>query len=1031
MLLKYRNNKHLFRIFLLSCNNKTDIMLKNPLLDIQSYEFEEVPFNQLMQNRIYNVLIVCSSYDYYLLEEDGRIDEQIFNEYMTLNLRYPPNFSHAYSAKSALKKLKTGNIDLVITWVDASVRSFEIAKEIKKVFPEIPIVALSHYSEELRKMIADKQSADIDFVFHWSGNIDIFLAIIKLVEDRMNAEKDINKVGVKAILLVEDSLRFYSQYIPLIYKVILKQTESYTHERLNEHRRMLSKRGRPKILLATNYEEGIELFQKYKESLLGIISDVTFFKDGEKNKKAGFYLLDYVRKFDKHFPVLLQSSEIDNKKVAIKANAKFLYKYSETLEQDIKKYIKKYFSFGDFEFWDPKINEIIGRAKDLKSFQKSLSITPLDSLIYHAKRNDFTKWLQSRALFPLAKLFSKIKYEDFDEEGSVLEFLIKSVKAYRIHKSRGVIAKFDKDYYDEYLVFSRIGDGALGGKGRGLAFIDQFLKRHRLANKFKDVTIAIPRTVVLSTEVFDIFMEEHDLFSYIAKNHDDKSILQTFISKPLPTNALEEIKAFLATSNTPIAIRSSSVLEDSLYQPFAGIFATYMVPNTNLEQLIEMVSIAIKSVMASAFYKDSKAYIKITEHSIEESKMAVILQEVIGKEYEDVYYPNISGVARSINVYPIGKEKTNEGIVNIALGLGEIIVGGGRTLRFSPYHPKKILQLSNPVTTLRETQKYFYGLDTNPDSYHVSTNEAVNKKKISLRKAKNHTSLKFVASTYDFQNDTIKPGVLHDGTRVLTFDNILKYNTFPLADILKELLRIGQREMQNPIEMEFAIKLDVPAGEPKIFSFLQIRPIVEQDNFTDLLSEDITISETIIYSESALGNGQYNNICDIVYVKPECFDKAKTEEIAIAVEKMNKTFEDTGKQYVLVGPGRWGSSDPWLGIPVKWPQISAAKVIVESGLEDFRIDPSQGTHFFQNLTSFKVGYLTINPFIDDGFFDVGYLNKQKAVYENEYIRHIRFKESLLIIIEGKTNKAVVYKEGYVIPNSDDIAIEEKPLEKFK
>ncbi|HIP48410.1 MAG TPA: phosphoenolpyruvate synthase, partial [Lutibacter sp.] len=719
-------------------------MLHNPLVEIQTYEFEELSFKQLMQNRIHNVLIVCSSYDYYLLEEDGRIDEQIFNEYTALNLRYPPSFLHASSASEALLLIESENIDLVITWVDASVKSFEIASEIKDSFASIPIAALSHYSEELRKLLIDDQSDTIDFVFHWSGNINIFLAIIKLVEDRMNAEKDINEIGVNAILLVEDSLRFYSQYLPIIYKVVLKQTESFIHEGLNQHRKMISKRGRPKILLATNYEEGIELFEKYKDNLLGIISDVSYYKDGVKNSNSGFLLLEYVRKYFKYFPVLIQSSEIKNKKIAKKAKAQFLYKYSDTLGRDIKKYITKYFSFGNFEFWDPKQKEVVGKAKDLRDFQKHLSNISIDALVYHAKRNDFSKWLQSRALFSLARLFSKIDFENFGNQEELREFLIKSVRAFRIDRSRGVIAKFDKDHYDEYLVFSRIGDGALGGKGRGLAFIDMFLKRHRLSKKFKDVSISIPRTVVLSTDVFDDFMEEHDLFSYVAQKKDDEAILNKFISKSLPTNALAEIKAFLETSNTPIAIRSSSVLEDSLYQPFAGIFATYMVPDAQIDVLLEMVSNAIKSVMASAFYKNSKAYIKATSHSIEESKMAIILQEVIGKEYEDVYYPNISGVARSINVYPIGSEKSEEGIVNIALGLGEIIVGGGRTLRFSPAHPKKILQLSNPGTAQRETQKYFYGLDTNPESYHVSMREEVNKKKISLRKAKNHGSLKFV-----------------------------------------------------------------------------------------------------------------------------------------------------------------------------------------------------------------------------------------------------------------------------------------------
>ena len=1005
-------------------------MLRNKLPDLKTYEFREVSFKQLMQNRIYNVLIVCSNFDFYLLEEDGRIDEQIFIEYSALNLRYPPNILHAYSARSAKKIMETDNIDLVIIWLDTAKRSIIISNKIKDSFSFIPIVALSHYPEELRKLLNKKDTSHIDFVFHWNGNVNIFIAIIKLVEDRINAEKDINEIGVKAILLVEDSIRFYSRYLSLIYKILLNQTQSFIQEGLNEHSKVMSKRGRPKVLLATTYEEGIELIQRYRKNLLGVITDVSYFRKGVKDKQAGFHIMEYLRKKDKYFPVIIQSSDAKNENRAFELHAKFLHKESETLGLDLKKHITRYFSFGDFEFWEPKTKKVIKTAKDLKSFQKAIAEIPLDVIVYHARRNDFSKWLESRGLFPLAKLFGKIEYEDFTEKDHVREFLIKSIKAFRIYRSRGIIAKFDRNKYDEYMVFSRIGEGSLGGKGRGLAFIDYFLKRHKLFNKYKNIAITIPRTVVLSTEVFDEFMEEYDLFSFVAKKHDDETILNKFISKPLPEKALNDVEAFLATSNTPIAIRSSSVLEDSLHQPFAGIYATYMVPYTDLKLLLEMVSNAIKSVMASAFYKNSKAYIKATSHSIEESRMAVILQEVIGTQYEDVYYPNISGVARSINFYPIGEEKPREGIANIALGLGEIIVSGGRTLRFSPYHPKNILQLSSTEIALKETQKHFYGLDMNPNSYHVSTSEEINKVKINLRQAKNHRSLKFVASTYDLQNNRIRSGVFHDGARIISFENILKYDSFPLAEILKELLRIGQREIGHPIEMEFAVKLDVPTGEPKVFSFLQIRPIVEYNDYKHLIPDEIDTSNTIIYSESALGNGKYENIYDFVYVKPDVFNAAKTRDIAVSIEKLNDTFEKKGKKYVLVGPGRWGSSDPWLGIPVNWSQVSAAKVIVESGLENFRIDPSQGTHFFQNLTSFKVGYLTINPFSNDGYFDTNYLNNQDAIYEDTYIRHIRFKEALTIIIEGKNNKAVIYKDGYVLSNTDDIIIDEQPPNGF-
>ena len=988
-------------------------MSKKSLPDLRTYEFEEVAFNKLMQNRINKVLIVCSNYDFYMLEEDGRIDERIFYEYMSLNLRYPPSFVHANSAKRAIVTLASDKIDLVITWLDiGNYKAFETSKLIKEAFPNVPIAALSHYSSELRRKLEQVNTEIIDTVFHWNGNVDIFLAIIKLTEDRMNAENDISEIGVKAILLVEDSLRFYSKYLPIIYKIILKQSDAFMSEGLNEHRKMMLMRGRPKILLATNFEEGKVLFEKYKKNLLGVISDVSYFKDGKRDPKAGFELLKYVRSYKRYFPFLIQSSDAKNVKIALELKGKFLYKHSETLEEELKTYINKYFSFGQFEFWDPIQMKVLAIAKDLTNFQKELHNVSNASIMYHAKRSEYSKWLKSRALFPLGNLFNSIEYDDFIDADEAREFLINAIKLYRVFRSRGVISKFDKNNYDEYLGFARIGDGSLGGKGRGLAFIDSFLKRNKLFKKFDDVLISIPRTVVLSTEVFDEFMEEHKLIRFVAKCNNDDEILNGFISKPLPLWVMEDIKAFLKVTKSPIAIRSSSVLEDSHYQPFAGIFSTYMLPNTENEKMLEMVSNAVKSVMASAFFINSKLYLKATSHTIEEDKMAVILQEVIGKQYSDVYYPNISGVARSINFYPIGDEKPQEGIANIALGLGEIIVGGGQTLRFSPFHPKKVLQLSSPGSTQRDTQQYFYGLDMNPDTYFASTNESINKKKITIRKAENHGSLKFVASTYDLQNNMIRPGIMHDGIRVISFDNILKYNTFPLPEILKELLKTGQREMRNPIEIEFAVNLDVPAGKRKEFSFLQIRPIVESIETDSKLPKELNLEDTIIYSESALGNGKYQRLYDFVYVKPETFNAANTREIATAVENINKKFVAEDKNYILVGPGRWGSSDPWLGIPVIWPQISAAKIIVESGLNNFRIDPSQGTHFFQNLTSFKVGYLTINPFINDGFFDVDYLNNKEAVFEDTYLRHIRFKEPLHVIIEGKNNKAAIFKDNY-------------------
>lgn len=986
-------------------------MSKNPLPDLQSYKFKDISFKQLMQKRIHNVLFVCSNYDFYLLEEDGRIDEQIFVEYSSLNLRYPPTFLHANSTKKAISILEKNAVDLVINWLDKSTSSVEVSNQIKEKYPLIPIVALSHYPIELQQLLIKKEKHSIDYVFHWNGNIRIFISIIKLVEDSMNAERDINEIGVKAILLIEDTVHFYTRYLPLLYNILFQQTENFIQEGLNEHQRILTKRGRPKILLAKNYEEAIQLFDTYKENLLGVISDVTFYKNKKKNKKAGFHFVQYTRSFNKRFPIIIQSSEIKNENIATRLNTQFLHKYSETLSSDLRDLITQYFAFGNFKFWHPKKNKFTKEVSNLKQFQKALDTIALQSIAYHAKRHDFSIWLRARSLFPLANLFAKVEYKDFMHEKQIRDFLVDSVKAFRIYKSRGIIATFNRTQYDDYQVFSRIGAGALGGKGRGLAFIDLFLKKYNLANKYKDINIAIPRTVVLSTDVFTEFMEKNKLYTFVAKFQDDESILKKFISKPLPKKVVKDIRFFLKTSKLPIAIRSSSVLEDSLHQPFAGVFSTYMVPNTDLKKMQEMVCNAIRSVMASTFYKDSKAYTKATSHAVEESKMAVILQEVTGTQYDDIYFPNISGVARSINFYPIGEEKPNEGIVNIALGLGEYIVGGGKSLRFSPFHPTKILQLSSTNTALKDTQKYFYALDMNPEKYIVSISEAVNKRKINLRQAKDHKALKFVASTYDIQSNQIRSGVFHDGARILTFENILNQNSFPLSEILKDLLRIGKREMNNPIEIEFAVNLDVPEGEKKTFSFLQIRPIAEQNDSKHQINSKIDTKKTIIYSTAALGNGIYTKIKDIVYVKPEVFDPSKTLEIADSIEKRNVRFEEKEENYILIGPGRWGSSDPWLGIPINWSQISAAKIIVESGLEDYRVDPSQGTHFFQNLTSLQVGYLTINDFMNDGFIDITYLNQQKVVYEDAYIKHVIFKNPLSILIDGKKRKAVIYKEG--------------------
>ena len=980
-----------------------------------NFRFSDTAFTNLMKKRIYHVLLISSVYDAFILEEDGRIDEQIFNEYVSLNLRYPPSFYLTTSEDEACRIMKEHNIDLIITMLSAEEAStFIFAEKLKKKYPEVPIVVLTPFSRELSIKIDRKELKAVDYVFNWLGNADILLAIIKVIEDKMNAENDIREIGVQCIILVEDSIRFYSSYLPNIYKIIFKQSKSFMAEGLNEHQKTLRMRGRPKILLATTYEEAIGFYKKYKENVLGIISDISYEREGKVDPKAGIRLCQVVKKNDKYMPLLLQSSDIENEETAKEIKVGFINKNSKTLSLELRRFIKEYFAFGDFVFKDPKTGQELVRAADLKAMQEKIFQVPSESLQYHIERNHLSKWLRARALFPLADLFKLVSSDDFKDTDEVKRFVFDAIANFRLNKAKGVIAEFNRESFDEYLSFTRIGQGSIGGKARGLAFLDSLIKRNRLNDRFQGLVIGIPRTVVLCTDVFDDFMEENNLYS-IALSDDlsNDEILQHFIDARLPFRIHEDLYTMISVVKNPIAVRSSSLLEDSHYQPFAGIYSTYMVPMVENDErtMIRMLSIAIKSVYASTYFKDSKAYMMATKNMIDEEKMAIVIQEVCGKSYKTHYYPACSGVARSINFYPIPPEKPEDGIANIALGLGKYIVDGGQSLRFSPKYPQKVLQTSQPGLALRETQKTFYALDMNPDSFNPQVDDATNLMKLKLSDAEKDGALQLVCSTYDYDSNQLRDGYQDGGKKLVTYSNILKYNTFPLSEILREVLEVGQREMGKPIEIEFAVELNKPPGVQKMFYVLQIRPIVNIHDAIEVDFDSIHKENTVIMANHALGNGIIDDIYDLVYVKPESFDASKTNAMAELIGNLNAGFLKRDQNYVLVGPGRWGSSDPWLGIPVKWPQISAARVIIESGLENYRIDPSQGTHFFQNLTSFGVGYFTINPFLNDGHYDLEYLKNQNVVYEDKFVRHLRFESPLQVVIDGRKNKAVIFKEG--------------------
>lgn len=973
----------------------------------EKYFQKETMFKNLMQKRIYRVLLICSNYDAYVLEEDGRIDEQIFEEYVSLNLRYPPVFVRVNSATKAFEVLKNDKIDLVISMLSIKeTDAFQLSNQIKKEYSEIPIVVLTPFSREVSMRLQNEDLSSIDYVFSWLGNAELLLAIVKLIEDEMNVEQDVNEVGVQVILLVEDSIRFYSSYLPNLYKIIFKQSKRAMQEGRNSQRQMLRKRGRPKILLARNYEEAIKIYRTFSKNMLGIISDVHYMKDGKKDPQAGFKLFDYIKKENPHLPFLLQSTEIANSEIAKKATVSFLDKNSKQLSQNLRNFIVKNFSFGDFIFKHNK-NEI--KAHDLISFQEAIKKVSSESLLFHSKTHDFSRWLKARYLFSLARIFSKFEENDFATVEQMRQFILEEISLYRINRGRGIISNFKETDFDEYAIFSRIGEGSIGGKARGLAFVDNIIKKHRIFYKYENIVISIPRTIVLCTDVFDQFMSNNDLYTLALSDIDDTVLLEHFVEAQLPQEVKKQLKTLLKKITKPMAVRSSSLLEDSHYQPFAGIYSTYMIPYVqDTDLMFDMLCRSIKSVYASVFFRNSKSYMEATKNVIDEEKMAIILQEVTGNQYDDIFYPTISGVARSTNFYPIDKEQPEDGIVSIGLGLGKVIVEGGKTLRFSPKYPKKVLQLSNPQMTLSETQKDFFALSMNPDDFKNSPDDGINILQLSTHRAEKDGAINKICSTYDFQDNMIREGFYPKGKKLITFAGILKYNTFPLAEILTTLLNIGQREMNHPVEIEFAVDLNTSEkNAPFIFSFLQIRPIVEESDTLNFDLGEINQDECLLVSEKALGNGIIDDLYDVVYVKPEAFKPEKTKEIAQEIDQLNKKFRENNKNYILIGPGRWGSSDPWLGVPIKWSQISQAKLIVESGLPNFRVDPSQGTHFFQNLTSFRVGYFTINPYIDEGKYDVEFLDKQTAIFETAFIRHVRFEQATLVKIEAKRNKGVV------------------------
>ena len=977
--------------------------------EFSQFYLKDVTFVNLMMRRIYNVLIVANPYDAFMLEDDGRVEEKIYNEYMELGLRYPPTFTQVSTTEEARRVLSTMNIDLVICMPgNADNDAFTVARDIKHSFPNIHCVVLTPFSHGITRRMQNEDLSIFDYVFCWLGNTNLILSIIKLIEDKMNIEHDIHEDGVQMILLVEDSIRFYSSILPNLYSYILLQSQRFSTEALNRHTATLRMRGRPKVVLARTYEEAMALYDKYSANTLGVICDVRFPIGGVKDPEAGLKLLRAIRAKDEYVPLIIESSEAHNRERAEAEGFRFVDKNSKKMSLDLRRLLEEHMGFGDFIFRDPKTHAEIMRIHSLKELQDNIFKIPDDSMLYHISRNHMSRWLSARAIFPVSAFLKNVTWHKLQDVQAHRKIIFDAIVQYRHMKNIGVVAVFDRLKFDAYSHFARIGEGSLGGKGRGLAFLDSVIKRHPDFNQYKGVSVQIPKTVVLCTDVFDRFMEQNNLYQIALSDAPDEEILKHFLRAQLPDSLIADFFTFFDATHSPIAIRSSSLLEDAHYQPFAGIYSTYMIPWLDDKYaMLSMLACAIKGVYASVYYKDSKAYMTATSNVIDQEKMAVILQQVVGKQYDGRFYPNISGVLRSINYYPIGDEQAEDGIASLALGLGKYIVDGGQTLRVSPYHPNQVLQTSELETALRETQTRFYALDTTHVGNDFQVDDGFNIERVKVKEAVDDGSITYLASTYDPYDNVMRDGIYEGGRKVITFSAVLQQDVFPLPELLQMSMRYGAESMRRPVEIEFACNLnDDRTGE---FYLLQIRPIVDSKQMLDEDVAAVPDEACLLRSHNSLGHGINDDVVDVVYVKTDDdFTAMNNPAIADDIERINRTFLDSGRGYVLVGPGRWGSSDYWLGIPVKWPHISAAKVIVEVALKNYRVDPSQGTHFFQNLTSFGVGYFTVDTnWADGGLFRKDLLDLMPAVEETRYVRHVRFSSPLRIMMDGKKQEGVV------------------------
>ncbi len=972
-------------------------------------------YTTLMRRRICSILLICNSYDSFSLEEDGRIETQIAQEYADLSLSNPPEIHRVETTTDALALLEAGRrFDLVITMYHVGEMSvFDFAREAKACDAAMPVVLLSSFSREEYRRIADSACGDIDYVFCWNNSTDLIIAIIKLLEDRMNAAHDILEYGVRAILLVEDSIRYYSTYLPALYKLVLQQNIESIKDALNEQQQIARKRSRPKILLATNYADAVAAYEKYKSNLLGVISDVGFVlhkgdKSSTEKLDAGVDFCHLVRSDNPTMPFLMQSSQESMRAVARDLGVGFLKKSSKMLTQELGEYLAREFGFGDFVVTDPETRVEIARARDLYEFENLLRTIPDEQFIRLTMNNYLSKWLYARGLFRIGESLNPIRRDGFANVSEHRNFDLKLIHDYRIAQALGVVAEFNPETFNDTIWFSRLGNGSLGGKARGLAFLNHILQKYNLYDAWEDVRITVPRTMVITTDYFDQFIQENGLKYVINSDMSDAELLSEFVASPLPRDLLVALRAFIRVVHKPLAVRSSSKLEDSYHQPFAGVYSTYMLPATeNVDQQLRLLSKAITSVYASVFFASARGYITSSGNVLSEEKMGIVIEEICGSEEPGGWFlPTLSGVARTVNFYPVGHEKPEDGIVKVAYGLGKAVVDGEQVLRFSPRFPKHALQTSTPELTMTETQSLVYAMNLRPEKFKTSTDDSVNLDPLDKAACAGFHSFSKVVSTWDMANMRIVDSAFPEGPKYITFAPMLKYNTFPLASIVSKLMEITKQEMKCNLEMEFAADIDKEGNA--VFNVLQVRPISDDSRYVEVNWGDIEEEGAFLTSRCALGTGWIEGVRDVVYLKESAWDVLKTHEIARQVSAINSRMQQEGKGYMLIGFGRWGTSQPSLGVPVRWSDISEAKALVECALRNFQIDPSQGTHFFQNLTSFNVGYINVNPFAHSAdSLDFSVLDALPAVEETEFVRHVRFPEDLQICVDGKKSKAMV------------------------